>query len=86
MEVAIHIKNTKLESSSDSVCGVGGILLNALHPTGACCANPAFWFPRSSPEALHVRRRQRPLSAKGGTMDEKWPIRFSLTNATSTSL
>jgi hypothetical protein len=42
--------------------------------------------PRSSPEALHVRWRERPLSAKGGSMGEKWPIKFSLTNATSTSL
>jgi hypothetical protein len=69
-----------------SVCGVGGILPNALQLTEAYCANPRFWFPRSSLEALYVRRRERPLSAKGGTVGEKGPIKFSLTNATSTSL
>jgi hypothetical protein len=35
--------------SSSSVCGAGGIPPNALQPTEAYCANPAFWFPRSSP-------------------------------------
>jgi hypothetical protein len=34
--------------------------------------------PPLSPEALHVRRRERPLSAKGGIMGEKWLIKFSL--------
>jgi hypothetical protein len=34
--------------------------------------------PSTSPEALHVRRHERPLSAKGGIMGEKWPIKFSL--------
>jgi hypothetical protein len=29
------------------------------------------WFPLSSPEELHIRWRERPLSAKGGTMGEK---------------
>jgi hypothetical protein len=42
------------------------------------------YFPLSSPEALHVNRRERPLSAKGGTMGEKCPIKFSHTIATST--
>jgi hypothetical protein len=42
--------------------------------------------PRSSPEALHVRRRERPLLAKQGIMGEKWPVRFSRKNATSTLL
>jgi hypothetical protein len=55
-------------SSSSSVCGAGGIPPNVLQPTEAYCANLAFWFPSSSPEALHVRRRERPLSVKGGTM------------------
>jgi hypothetical protein len=54
--------------SSSSVCGAGGIPRNALQSTEAYCANPAFWFPRSTSEALHVRRRERPLSAKGGTV------------------
>jgi hypothetical protein len=51
-------------------CGAGGIPPNALQPTEAYCANPAL-VPRSSPEALHVRWRERPPSAKGGTMGEK---------------
>jgi hypothetical protein len=40
----------------------------ALQPTEAYCANPACLFPRSSPEPLHVRRLDRTLSAKGGSM------------------
>jgi hypothetical protein len=72
-------------TSSSSVCGADGIPPNSLQPTEAYCANLAFWFPRSSQEALHVRRRERPLSAKGETMGEKWPVKFSLTNATFTS-
>jgi hypothetical protein len=35
--------------------------------------------PRSSPEAIHVERRERLLLAKGGIMGEKWPVKFSLT-------
>jgi hypothetical protein len=34
--------------------------------------------PRLSPEALHIRRRERPLFAKEGIMGEKWPTKFSL--------
>jgi hypothetical protein len=30
-------------------------------------------FPPSSPEALHIRRRERPLLARGRTMREKCP-------------
>jgi hypothetical protein len=40
--------------------------------------NPAL-VPRSSPEVLHVRRRERPLLTKGGIRSEKWPVKFSLT-------
>jgi hypothetical protein len=58
--------------------GAGGISPTALQPTEAYCANPAFWFPRSSPEALHVRRRERPLPVKEGIMGEKRPIKFSV--------
>jgi hypothetical protein len=43
-----------------------------------------FSFPLSAPEALHVNRRDRPLSAKGGTIGEKCPIKFSHTIATYT--
>src|SRR5215475_9021470 len=45
---------------------------------------PRFSFPRSSPETLHISRRERPLLAKGGIMGEKCPIKFSLAIATST--
>jgi hypothetical protein len=34
--------------------------------------------------ALHVQRRERPLSVKEETMGEKWPIQFCLQPATST--
>jgi hypothetical protein len=45
---------------------------------------PRFIFPLSSPEANHVKRCERPLSPKGGTMGEKCPIKFSHTIVTST--
>jgi hypothetical protein len=80
------IKLIVLYSSSSSVRGAGGIPPNVLQPIEAYCANPAFRFPRLSAEAIHVRRLERPVSAKGRTMGEKWPIKFSLTNGTSTSL
>jgi hypothetical protein len=65
------------------LCGAGGYPPNVLQPTGAYCTNPAL-VPPSSPEALHIRRRERPLIARGGTMGEKCPIKFSLQFATST--
>jgi hypothetical protein len=40
----------------------------------------------SSPEALHVKRREIPLLVKGRIMGEKWPIKFSLTITTSTEI
>jgi hypothetical protein len=43
----------------------------------ALCA-PLSVSPPSSPEALHVRQHERPLSAKDGIMGEKWLIKFSL--------
>jgi hypothetical protein len=40
---------------------------------------PLFSFPPpSSPEAHHIRRCERPLLARVGTMGEKCPIEFSL--------
>jgi hypothetical protein len=50
----------------------------ALQPFEAYCANPAL-VPHSSPEALHIGRRERPLLAKGGLTGEKWPVKFNLT-------
>jgi hypothetical protein len=67
----------RLSPSSSTVCGAGGIPLDALQPTEAYCANTAILFSRSLPEALHVRRRERPLPSKGGNMGEKWPVKFS---------
>jgi hypothetical protein len=43
-----------------------------------------FYFPQSSPEALHFQRRERPLSVKEESMGKKWPIQFCLRHATST--
>jgi hypothetical protein len=60
--------------SSSSFCGAGGIPPSALQPFEAYCAKP-----RSSPKTLHVRRRERTLLPKGGSMGEKWPVKFSLT-------
>jgi hypothetical protein len=47
---------------------------------------PRFSFPLSSPEALNVNRRERPLSAKVGTMGDKCQIKFSHTIATSAAI
>jgi hypothetical protein len=60
------------------LCGTDGYPPNVLQPTQAYCTNPCFSFPPSSPEALHIRRRERPLLVTGGTMSEKCPIKFSL--------
>jgi hypothetical protein len=49
------------------LCGAGGYPPNVLQPTEAYCTNPALVFLPSSPEALHIRRRERPLLARGGT-------------------
>jgi hypothetical protein len=73
-------------SSSSSVCRAGGFPPNVLQPTEAYCINPAFGSPVHLQRRSTSERRERPLSAKGGTMGEKWPIKFSLKNATSTSL
>jgi hypothetical protein len=66
-------------SSSSSICGVGG---NPAYRTSAFEAvfnlTPVL-VPPSSPEALHSRRRERPLLARGGIMGEKWPVKFSRT-------
>jgi hypothetical protein len=67
-------------SSSSSFCEAGGIPPSELQPFVAYCAKHRF----SSP--VHLQRRERPLLAKGGSMGEKWPVKFSLTNANSTSL
>jgi hypothetical protein len=60
------------------LCGAGDYPLNVLQPTKAYCTNPALVSPPSYPEALHIRRRERPLLARGVTMDKKCPIKFSL--------
>jgi hypothetical protein len=48
-----------VSSSYSSVCGAGGIPPNALQPTKAYCANPAFWFP------VHLQRRSTSDGVKG---------------------
>jgi hypothetical protein len=35
------------------------------------------WFRPSSPEALHVKRHEKPLSVKNGRMGEKWPVNLA---------
>jgi hypothetical protein len=65
------------------LCGAGGYPPNVLQPFETYCNNPALVSPFSSPEALHVNRRERHLSAKGGTMGETCPIKFSHPIATS---
>jgi hypothetical protein len=41
--------------------------LSALQPWGLIVLSPAMEFRHSSPEALHTKRRERPLLAKDGT-------------------
>jgi hypothetical protein len=77
-DLSMCVMVSRYTSSSSSVRGAGGTPPSALQPTETYCDNPAFWFRRSSPEALHVRRRKRPLSAKGGSMGEKWSTKFIL--------
>jgi hypothetical protein len=60
------------------LCGAGGYPPNVLQPIEAYCTNPALVSPPSSPEVLHIRRCERPLLARGRTMGEKCPIKFSL--------
>jgi hypothetical protein len=43
----------------------------------AVCTLTPVLFPRSSPEALQDRRRERPLLAEGGIMGDKWSVKFS---------
>jgi hypothetical protein len=64
--------------------GASGYPPNVLQPFETYFINSTLVFPLSSPEALHINWRQRPLSAKGGTMGKKCPIKFSRTVATST--
>jgi hypothetical protein len=82
----VNLQPPSSSSSSSSVCGAGGIPHNALQPTEAYCANSALWFP------VHLQRRStsdgvRDLyQRKEELIGDKWPIKFSLTNATPTSL
>jgi hypothetical protein len=52
------------------LCGAGDYPPNVLQHTVAYCTNPAL-VPPSTPEALHIRRRDRPLLARAGTIGEK---------------
>jgi hypothetical protein len=72
----LHV--SKIRVRLHLLCGAGGYPPNVLQPTETYCANPALVFPPSFPEALHIRRRERPLLARGGTMGEKYPIKFIL--------
>jgi hypothetical protein len=65
------------------LCGAGGYPPNVLQPFETYFTNPTSVSPLSSPEALHVNWRERPLLAKGGTMGEKCLIKFSHTFVTS---
>jgi hypothetical protein len=50
--------------------GPAGTPPTALQPSRPFVLTPVL-VPRSSPEALHARPRERPLLAKGGIMGEK---------------
>jgi hypothetical protein len=52
----------------------------ALQPSRPFVLLTPFLVPHSSPEALHARQRERPLLAKGGSMGEKWPVKFYQSN------
>jgi hypothetical protein len=75
METHVHFQSLDLLLLS---VGPAESLLTHCSPPRLIVLTPLY-FPCSSPEALHVRRRERPLSAKGGIMGEKWPVIFSLT-------
>jgi hypothetical protein len=60
------------------LCGTGSYTPNVLQPTEAYCTNPTLVSPPSSPETFHIRQHERPLLARGGTMGDKCPIKFSL--------
>jgi hypothetical protein len=66
-------------SYSSSICGAGGNPAYRTSAFEAVCTLTPVLVPRSSPEALHARRRERPLLAKGGIMGEKLPVKFSQT-------
>jgi hypothetical protein len=61
------------------MCGAGGNPAYRTSAFEAVCTLTPVLVPRSSPEALHTRRRERPLLTKGEIMGERWPVKFSLT-------
>jgi hypothetical protein len=71
--------NDLISSSSSSICGAGGNPAYRTSAFEAVCTLTPVLVPRSSPEALHTRRREKPLLTKGAIMGEKWPIKFSQT-------
>jgi hypothetical protein len=80
VHVCMLFETPVLGGVSSSFYGAGGIPPSALQPFEAYCAKPRFSSPPpSSSEARHVRRRERPLSAKQGILGEKRPVKFSLT-------
>jgi hypothetical protein len=70
--------------SGTSVAAIPVYPPNVLQPFETYCTNLTLVSRFSSPEALHINQRERPLSVKGGTMGEKCLIKFSHTTATST--
>jgi hypothetical protein len=81
----LYFLKVLLSSSHSSFCGSAESRLAHCSHSRLIVLTPLL-VPRSSPEALHARRRERPLLAKGGIMGEKWPVKFSRNNATPTSL
>jgi hypothetical protein len=76
----VHTNPTQTgPSSSSSIFGAGGNPAYRPSAFEAACTLTPVLVPRSSPEALHTRRRERPLLAKGRIMGEKWPVKFSQT-------
>jgi hypothetical protein len=64
-------------SSSSSIGGAGGKPAFRISAFEAVCTFNPVLVSRLSPEALHVRRRERPLLAKGGSLGQKWPVNLA---------
>jgi hypothetical protein len=71
------MKKSQKDSSSSSIFGAGGNTAYRISAFEAVFTLTPVLVPRLSPEALHTRRRERPLLTQRGIKGEKWPVKFS---------
>jgi hypothetical protein len=69
------IQKTNLDVDVDVDVDWGRGHTPRLIAAGPSCST--IYFRPSSPEALHVMRHERPLSAKDGITGEKWPVNLT---------